>query len=82
MTKDYFVCDLECLVLRHTVFSFFLNFFQNMHKESVYWFITVNGNSIRLPCAYAPYAKKLYFRVSKNSNEKFHMYIFIIHMRL
>jgi hypothetical protein len=39
------------------------------------------GNSTRLPCAYAPYAKKLYFWVSKNSNEKFHMYIFIIHMR-
>jgi hypothetical protein len=39
------------------------------------------GNSIRLLCAYAPYAKILYFCVLKNSNEKFHMYIFIIHMR-
>jgi hypothetical protein len=38
-------------------------------------------NSIRLPCTYAPYAKNIYFWVLKILNEKFHMYIFIIHMR-
>jgi hypothetical protein len=43
-----------------------------------YGIVFVFGNLIRLSCAYAPYAKNIYFLLSKNSNKFFYMYIFVI----
>jgi hypothetical protein len=48
---------------------------------SYYYMVPISGNSIRLPGAYAPSTKKLYFEMSKNLDKKFYMYIFIIYVR-
>jgi hypothetical protein len=71
-----------CLFLATVVRACHFNFEYSCTTFYVYLYSHWNsGNSIRLPCTYAPYAKFFFFWVSKNSNEKFHMYIFIIHMR-
>jgi hypothetical protein len=54
------------------------------HAIHIAWGITKtyleHRNSIRLPGAYAPYIKKLYFELSKKFGKKFYMYISIIYV--